>query len=128
MSDTHDREIAAAFAVTEHRPWPLPDAPWIMYQRWERLVFAHWPVDAGALRAHVPPPLAIDRFEGKAWLSIAAFEIEGLRARALPPVPGTSSFPEFNVRTYVRYGDKPGVWFFSLDAGSLFAVGGAGGA
>ena len=99
MSDTHDREIAAAFAVTEHRPWPLPDAPWIMYQRWERLLFAHWPVDAGALRAHVPPPLAIDRFEGKAWLSIAAFEIEGLRARGVRVAPGVWLYADLSYAT-----------------------------
>ena len=125
MSDAQDREIDAAFAETGHRPWPLPDRPWIMYQRWERLLFAHWPVHAAELRAHVPPPLVIDLHDGVAWLSITAFAVEGLHARGLPPVPGTSSFPEFNVRTYVRYGDRPGVWFFSLDAGSLLAVGGA---
>ena len=125
MSDARDLEIDAAFAVTEHWPWPLPDRPWLMYQRWERLLFAHWPVDVGAVRALVPPPLDIDLYEGGAWLSIAAFALEGLRGRGLPPVPGTSSFPEFNVRTYVRHGDKPGVWFMSLDAGNLLAVGGA---
>jgi uncharacterized protein YqjF (DUF2071 family) len=125
MSDTEDDGADAALAVIEHRPWPLPDRPWIMYQRWERLLFAHWPVDVAELRAHVPPSLVIDLYQGAAWLSIASFALEGLRGRGLPPVPGTSSFPEFNVRTYVRYGDKPGVWFFSLDAGSLLAVGGA---
>jgi hypothetical protein len=40
----------------------------------------------------------------------------------LPPIPGLSSFPELNVRTYVTYGGKPGVYFFSLDAASLPAV------
>lgn len=125
MSGTASRDIDEAFAVTAHRPWPLPQRPWIMYQRWERLLFAHWPVDVAQLRARVPPPLVIDLHEGQAWLSVAAFAIEGLRGRGLPPLPGTSSFPEFNVRTYVRYGDKPGVWFFSLDAASLLAVVGA---
>jgi uncharacterized protein YqjF (DUF2071 family) len=33
--------------------------------------------------------------------------------------------PELNVRTYVRCGGVPGVWFFSLDAQSRLAVGGA---
>jgi hypothetical protein len=33
-----------------------------------------------------------------------------------------SEFPELNVRTYVRVGGKPGVYFFSLDAGSALAV------
>jgi uncharacterized protein YqjF (DUF2071 family) len=34
-------------------------------------------------------------------------------------------FHEINVRTYVRLGDRPGVFFFSLDAGNPLAVAGA---
>jgi uncharacterized protein len=37
-------------------------------------------------------------------------------------VPVLSSFPEVNVRTYVTYEGKPGIWFFSLDADSPWAV------
>jgi uncharacterized protein YqjF (DUF2071 family) len=40
----------------------------------------------------------------------------------VPPLPWISAFPEVNVRTYVRAGDRPGVFFFSLDAGSALAV------
>jgi hypothetical protein len=40
----------------------------------------------------------------------------------LPPVPTAHTFPELNVRTYVRSGDTRGVWFFSLDAASRLAV------
>jgi hypothetical protein len=36
-----------------------------------------------------------------------------------------STFPELNVCTYVCHGGKPGIHFFSLDAGSLLAVVGA---
>ena len=32
------------------------------------------------------------------------------------------SFPELNLRTYVRYGDRDGVFFFSLDAAHRLAV------
>jgi uncharacterized protein YqjF (DUF2071 family) len=35
------------------------------------------------------------------------------------------TFPEINVRTYVVAGARPGVFFFSLDAGSTLAVLGA---
>lgn len=38
-------------------------------------------------------------------------------------MPWLSAFPELNVRTYVTYREKPGVWFFSLDAGNPIAVG-----
>ena len=40
----------------------------------------------------------------------------------MPGVPWISKFPELNVRTYVRVGDKPGVFFFSLDAARWPAV------
>ena len=42
--------------------------------------------------------------------------------RGVPSLPWVSAFPELNVRTYVRVGDRPGVFFFSLDAGSSLAV------
>jgi hypothetical protein len=45
-----------------------------------------------------------------------------VRPRGVPALPGLSAFPELNVRTYVRAGEKPGVWFFSLDAGNRLAV------
>ena len=105
-----------------HRPWPLPSGPWIMAQRWTDLLFAHWPVDPQALRAIVPASLPLDLFENRAWISIAAFFLSHLRARWLPALPLISEFPELNVRTYVTLGGKPGVYFFSLDAGSALAV------
>jgi uncharacterized protein len=37
-------------------------------------------------------------------------------------LPWLSFFPELNVRTYVVRDGKPGVWFFSLDAGNFAAV------
>ena len=45
--------------------------------------------------------------------------------RFVPVLPWVSAFPELNVRTYVRVGGKPGVFFFSLDAGNPVAVGAA---
>lgn len=51
--------------------------------------------------------------------------MSGIRARGLPAVPGLSRFPELNVRTYVTYGGKPGVHFFSLDITSHLAAWGA---
>ena len=63
--------------------------------------------------------------EGDAWLGITPFRVTGLRLHGLPPVPVLSSFPEVNVRTYVTHDGKPGIWFFSLDADSPWAVGAA---
>jgi uncharacterized protein YqjF (DUF2071 family) len=105
-----------------HRPWPLPDGRWAMGQTWADLLFCHWPVHPAALRAHVPTALPLDLFEGRAWVSVAPFEVQGTRIRGTPPPPVLSRFPELNVRTYVTLGGRPGIWFFSLDAASILAV------
>jgi uncharacterized protein len=105
-----------------HRPWPMPGAPWLMTQSWHDLLFAHWPVDARALRERVPPGLELDLFEGQAWLGVVPFDMTNVAPRFVPAVPGISAFPELNVRTYVTVGGKAGVYFFSLDAESALAV------
>jgi uncharacterized protein len=107
---------------TDHRPWPLPEAPWFMGQSWVDLLFAHWPVPLEALEAVVPPQLPIDTYDGRAWLGVTPFLVKGLRLRGATPVPPFSSFPEINVRTYVEVDGKPGIYFLSLDAGSWAAV------
>jgi uncharacterized protein YqjF (DUF2071 family) len=105
-----------------HRPWPIPEGPWLMTQTWHDLLFAHWRVDADALRAAVPPVFPIDTFEGQAWIAVVPFHMTNVAPRLVPSLPWVSAFPELNVRTYVRVDDKPGVFFFSLDAGSAIAV------
>ncbi len=107
---------------TDHRPWPVPNIPWIMKQTWEDLLFAHWEVDAALLRKLIPTELTLDTFQGKAWIAVVPFRMSGIRLRGCPPIPGTTTFPELNVRTYVTYQDKPGVYFFSLDADNAIAV------
>lgn len=93
-----------------------------MEQSWHDLLFAHWSYPVEAIRAAVPAQLPIDTFDGKAWIGVVPFVLRGLRLRGLPMIPGTSSFPELNVRTYVTIDGKPGVYFFSLDAGNAMAV------
>ena len=92
--------------------------------RWHELLFMHWPVPTAALRPFIPAGLELDTFDGSAWLGVVPFRMSGIRRRLLPPIPGTSAFPELNVRTYVTRpgGASPGVWFLSLDAASRIAV------
>src|SRR5215203_2496444 len=110
-------------AITGHRPWPLPQRPWIMTQTWHDLLFAHWPVDKALLRERVPPGTELDVFDGQAWLGIIPFHMTNVAPRGLPALPWVSAFPELNVRTYVTRDGKPGIYFFSLDAGNPLAVG-----
>src|ERR1700756_58505 len=102
--------------IREHRPFALSPRPWMMRQEWHHLMFAHWAVDADALRALVPPQLELDLWEGNAYLAVTPFVVRRVRARARPALPVISHFAEINVRTYVRYDGMPGVFFFSLDA------------
>ena len=105
-----------------HRPWPLPAGPWLMTQTWHDLLFAHWPVDPLLLRSRVPDVFPLDLFEGRAWVGVVPFQMTNVAPRGVPSLPWVSEFPELNVRTYVTVDGKPGVFFFSLDAGSLLAV------
>jgi uncharacterized protein len=95
---------------------------WVMHQRWTSLLFAHWPVRPEALRPLIPSSLEIDTYDGDAWVGVIPFRMSNVRPRWVPPLPWVSEFLELNVRTYVRYHGRLGVWFFSLDASNPLAV------
>lgn len=100
-----------------HRSWPLPSANWIMKQSWRNLLFIHWPIQPELLRPYIPPSLQLDIFNGSAWLSVVVFDMIGIYPRGCSSVSLTPKFSEVNVRTYVQYEGKPGVYFLSLDVG-----------
>jgi hypothetical protein len=95
----------------------------IGHHRWRNLLFVHWRVPPAEIAPLIPRPLAVDTYDGSAWIGLVPFHICGLRPWWSPPVWGISSFHETNVRTYVHWrGQDPGVWFFSLDAANSLAV------
>lgn len=96
-----------------------------MTQGWHDLLFIHSPIAPEVLRPLLPPQLELDTFDGQAWVGIVPFRATHTSFRWLPPFPLLSHFPEVNVRTYVTMQGIPGVYFFSLDAGSPLAVLGA---
>lgn len=110
---------------TAHRTIPLPHRPWIMHQNWHDLLFAHWAMPPEQIRPVVPDELELDLRDGQAYVAVVPFWMSGVRGRYMPPLPTLHTFPELNVRTYVRYKGVPGVYFFSLDAASRTAVAGA---
>ncbi len=109
---------------TSHTPRPLPSGRWVMTQRWNDLLFAHWPVAASSLSHLIPEGLQIDTFQGSAWVGVVPFWMDRIKLRGLPPIPFARSFPELNLRTYVRdqQTGAPGVYFLSLDASNVMAV------
>lgn len=104
-----------------------------MTQNWNDLLFAHWPIAPETMAALLPPGLDLDTFDGYAWIGVVPFWMDGIRHRfAGAPgrgitIPLLESFPELNLRTYVRSRrtGRAGVFFFSLDAGNPLAVAGA---
>lgn len=100
----------------------MADRSWVQRQEWRELLFAHWPIPVSVLRPLIPSSLEIDRYGGEAWIGIVPFRMTDVRLRWMPSVPWLSTFPELNLRTYVRYRGQGGLYFFSLDAPSPLAV------
>ena len=95
----------------------------VMLQRWEQVTFVHWPYDPSVVQSRLPDDLVVDTFDGRAWVGLVAFYMRNIRLPYLAPVPYLGTFPETNVRTYVRGPDGlPGVWFDSLDVTRLLPV------
>ncbi len=93
-----------------------------MRMRWHDLLFAHWSFEPEAVQRLLPAGLRVDTWQGRAYVGVVPFRMSDVAPRGLPGLPGLSAFPELNVRTYVTVEDKPGVWFFSLDAHQRLAV------
>lgn len=110
-------------AIDRVTPCRRPAERAVGYQRWHDLLFVHWKLRVEDVAGLVSPELTIDTWDGSAWLGIVCFTMTGVRPWWFAALPGISAFHETNVRTYVHYrGERPGVWFFSLDAASSLAV------
>jgi len=102
-------------AATPPEPVRIP----VMRHRWDTITFLHWRYDVDEVQRHLPRGLDVETWDGHAWVGLVPFEMHV----GGPVGPLMVRFPETNVRTYVVGPDgRPGVWFFSLDAGSAAAV------
>ena len=98
----------------------------VMLQRWSWLTFLHWRYDPRVIQRILPNGLLCDTFDGAAWVGLVPFYIPQLNIAGLPSIPWACTFPETNVRTYVRGPDgRTGIFFFTLEAARLLAVLGA---
>ena len=111
-----------ALAFTAHRPWPLPLKWWTWRQSWLDLAFIHYRIAPEKLRPLLPARLRLQKFDGSAWVGLVPFRMARVGPRLLPEFAVLPDFPELNLRTYVEFDGKPGVWFFSLDADCRPAV------
>lgn len=84
--------------------------------RWDRAVFIHYEADPVILQREVPFPL--DLRDGRAFVSLVAFTLLGMRPRRggrlgewfFKPI---ASHEFLNVRTYVRHAGEPGIFFLA---------------
>lgn len=105
-----------------YRSWEVPNKDWSYYQEWNRVIFMHWEVSYNDLRPLVPSGLEIDSFNGKCWISVVAFTMENIRPAYTFSFSPISNFHEINVRTYVKYKNKPGVYFINIEAQKAVSV------
>jgi hypothetical protein len=93
----------------------------LLQMRWRDALFAHWDVPRETVADRLPPGLDVATYDGRAWLGVVAFVMEDIRPRGAPL---GLSFPELNLRTYVRRpgADDHAVFFFNLDADDRLGV------
>jgi uncharacterized protein YqjF (DUF2071 family) len=100
----------------------MPTRRWVWRQRWDCVLFLHYRVPAAALRPWVPKALEIEEHSGSAWVSVVPFRMVRVRPRCLPSLSWVSDFAELNVRTYVTFGSRPGVFFLRIEAAKRAAA------
>lgn len=100
---------------TEHRPFEYPKRSWKFYQEWKHAIFLHWEVSPEYLQPWLPKSLELDVINGKAWISLVAFDMNHIGVRSILKIPHISDFHEINIRTYVICNGKPSVCFLSME-------------
>ncbi|MFJ8544353.1 YqjF family protein [Streptomyces sp. NPDC093586] len=84
---------------------------------WLTQTFVHWPYRPEAVQALLPDELAVDEYDGAAWVGFTPFVMADVRPPGVPAaLPGLPTFAETNLRTYVRHRDgRDGLWFLSVE-------------
>ncbi len=107
---THELSASARQRMLSRRGEPL------FIAAWERVLMIHFEVDAEALQHDVP--FQLDLWNGRAFVSLAALTMRGMRPRfggklaalLFRPI-ATHDF--LNVRTYVHHGEEHGIHFLA---------------
>jgi len=88
-----DRDMQSLSTVVETKPeqsqrsWAPPRKPWVLAMRWHDLLFMHWPVRPDTIRPLISNEVALDTFDGWAWIGIVPFHMSRVRLRFTPPEP-----------------------------------------
>ncbi|NMI01674.1 DUF2071 domain-containing protein [Pseudonocardia sp. K10HN5] len=96
------------------RAWPP-----VLEAAWLKLTFVHWPFRPADVQRLLPRGLLVDEFDDMAWVSLTPLLMAGVRPAGVSVAPRSTTFPETNLRTYVRRPDgRDGVWLLSLEVAS----------
>lgn len=76
---------------------------------------ANYEVDPAVLQTYLPAHTELDYFNGKCYVSLVGFMFEKVKIKGIS-VPFHTSFPEINLRFYVKHADKDG----SIKRGVVF--------
>ncbi len=89
--------------------------PVFLTAAWRKLVMANYIVDPAILTGYLPLHTDIDLFNGKCYISLVGFQFDDVKLKGIR-IPFHHSFPEVNLRFYVRTKEKEpkrGVVFIS---------------
>jgi len=78
--------------------------------KWANVALLTYAVDPEVLEPLLPPECQLDLRDGRAFVSLVAFDFLDTRVHGIP-WPGYRNFPEINLRFYVRHGEHRGVSF-----------------
>lgn len=98
---------------------------WFAKQSWKDVLFLHWPISPEVLHPLIKSPLELDIFKDQAWISVVLFQARDSRMRGMPKALAYPPFLQLNLRTYVLFNNKPGIYFFSVDTNHSLVVQGA---
>ena len=69
---------------------------------WKKLILANYAVDPAILKPYVPAFTELDIWNGTCYVSVVGFLFDKVKIKGFS-LPGHQSFPEVNLRFYVRY-------------------------
>jgi len=102
----------------------VPHEP-LLFADWDRTLMLHYEIDPEVLRPFVPFPL--DLHDGKAYVTLVAFTMRGMRPRRGGRLAKWLTWPIathgfLNVRTYVRVGAETGIYFITEYMNNLLGL------
>ncbi|MCU0416318.1 MAG: DUF2071 domain-containing protein [Cytophagaceae bacterium] len=69
---------------------------------WKKLIFANYKIDPKILQPYVPKGTEVDLWQDTAYVSYVGFLFQQAKVKGIQ-LPGCHTFPEFNLRFYVRF-------------------------